>query len=88
LYRSLRLIGSPFVLAPGTPPERVQILRAAFNKAFNDPAFHKEYRKLVGDAPSPLAAAEVQRAIDGLPREPSVIELFKLFTDANPLPSH
>ena len=54
----------------------------------NDPDFHKEYRKLVGDDPSPLAAEEVQRAIEGLPREPSVIELFKLFTGANPLPSH
>jgi hypothetical protein len=32
----------------------------------------------VGDHPSPLAAEEVQRAIEGLPREPSVIELFKL----------
>ena len=87
LYRTLRLVGSPFVLAPGTPPERVQMLRAAFNKAFNDPDFHKGYRKLVGDAPSPLAAEEVQRAIEGLPREPSVIELFKLLTSANPLPS-
>jgi hypothetical protein len=87
LYRTLRLVGSPFVLPPGTPPERVQVLHAAFNKAFNDPDFHKGYRKLVGDAPSPLAAEEVQRAIEGLPREPSVIELFKLLTSANPLPS-
>jgi hypothetical protein len=66
----------------------VQILRAAFHKMFSDPDFHKEYKKLVGDDPSPLAAEEVQRAIEGLPREPSVIELFKLFTGTNPLPSH
>lgn len=88
LYRSLRLIGSPFVLPPGTPPEQVQILRAALQKVFNDPDFHKDYRKLVGDSPSPLAAEEVQRAIDGLPREPSVIEMFKQLTGPNPLPPH
>jgi len=88
LFRALRLVGSPYILPPGTPPERVQILRAAFQKIFSDPDFHKDYRKLVGDDPSPLAAEEVQRAIEGLPREPSVIELFKHITSANPLPSH
>ena len=88
LFRSLRLVGSPYILPPATPPERAQILRAAFNKAFNDPDFHKEYKKLVGDDPSPLAAEEVQRSIEGLPREPSIIELFKKITSADPLPSH
>jgi tripartite-type tricarboxylate transporter receptor subunit TctC len=88
LFRSLRLVGSPYILPPGTPPERVQILRAAFHKAFNDPDFQKDYKKLVGDDPSPLAAEDVQRSIEGLPREPAVIELFKQITSANPLPSH
>ncbi|HEX2229571.1 MAG TPA: hypothetical protein VHM64_20750 [Candidatus Binatia bacterium] len=88
LYRLLRLIGSPFVLPPGTPPERVQILRAAFQKTFNDPEFRKDYGKLTGDEPSPLAADEVQRAIEGLPRDPSVIEKFKQITSANPLPAY
>lgn len=87
LFRSLRLTGAPYILPPGTPPERVQILRAAFRKIFDDPEFHKEYKKLVGDSPTPLVAEEVQRAIETLPREPSVIETFKLITSANPLPS-
>jgi tripartite-type tricarboxylate transporter receptor subunit TctC len=88
LYRLLRLIGSPFVLPPGTPPERVQILRAAFQRTFSDPEFRKDYGKLTGDEPSPLAADEVQRAIEGLPRDPSVIEKFKQITSANPLPAY
>jgi len=87
LFRSLRLIGSPYILPPGTSPERTQILRAAFRRIYDDPEFHKEYKKLVGDEPSPLAAEEVQRAIETLPREPSVIETFKLITSANPLPA-
>jgi tripartite-type tricarboxylate transporter receptor subunit TctC len=88
LFRSLRLVGSPYILPPGTPLERTQILRAAFRKIFDDPEFHKEYKKLVGDSPTPLAAEEVQRAIEGLPREQSVIELFKRLTSADSLPAH
>jgi tripartite-type tricarboxylate transporter receptor subunit TctC len=87
LFRSLRLIGSPYIFPPGVSPERTQVLRAAFRKIFDDPEFHKEYKKLVGDEPTPLAAEEVQRAIETLPREPPVIETFKLITSANPLPA-
>jgi hypothetical protein len=41
----------------------------------------------VGDDPSPLAAEDVQRSIEGLPRESAVIELFKQITSADPLPA-
>ena len=88
LYRSLRLVGSPFILPPATPPERVETLRAAFQKAFNDPEFQKDYKKLVGDSPSPLAAEAVQQAVQTLPREPAVIELFKQVTGGGSLPTH
>src|SRR5512145_1035752 len=84
---TLRLVGSPYILPPGASPERTQILRAAFRKIYDDPEFHKEYKKLVGDESSPLAAEEVQRAIETLPREPWVVETFKLITSANPLPA-
>jgi tripartite-type tricarboxylate transporter receptor subunit TctC len=86
LYRALRLVGSPFILPPGTPPERVETLRSAFQKVFNDPEFQKDYKKLVGDNPSPLAAEGVQQAVQSLPREPSIVELFKQVTGAGPLP--
>ncbi|HKY08310.1 MAG TPA: hypothetical protein VJQ55_08715, partial [Candidatus Binatia bacterium] len=88
LYRSLRLVGSPFILPPGTPPERVETLRSAFQKVFKDPDFQKDYKKLVGDNPSPLAAEGVQQAVQSLPREPAIVELFKHVTGAGPLPSH
>jgi tripartite-type tricarboxylate transporter receptor subunit TctC len=86
LFRSLRLVGSPYIVPPGTPRERVDALRAAFQKASRDPEFHKDFKKLVGDDPSPLAAEEIERAIQGLPREPSIIELFKEVTGSGPLP--
>jgi tripartite-type tricarboxylate transporter receptor subunit TctC len=86
LFRALRLVGSPYILPPGTPRDRVEILRAAFQKSLNDPEFRKDFRKLVGDDPSPLAADEIERAIHGLPREASIIELFKQVTGSGPLP--
>lgn len=86
LFRALRLVGSPYIVPPNTPRERVEILRAAFQKAFHDPEFHKDFKKLVGDDPSPLAAEEIERAIQGLPREASIIELFKQVTGSGPLP--
>lgn len=86
LFRALRVVGSPYILPPATPPERVAILREGFRKAFADPEFHKEFKKLVGDDPSPLAPEEVEKALRGLPREPAVIELFKQVTGAGPLP--
>lgn len=86
LFRSLRLLGSPFIVPPGTPRERVEILRGAFQKTFNDPEFRKSFNKLVGDDPSPLAVAEIERAVHGLPRDASIIELFKQVTGPGPLP--
>ena len=64
----------------------METLRSPFQKAFNDPEFHKGYKKLVGDDPSPLAAEAVQQAVQNLPREPSTVELFKQVTGAGPLP--
>jgi hypothetical protein len=41
-WRVFRMAGSPYLLPPGTPKERVDILQAAMRKALNDPEFHKE----------------------------------------------
>ena len=45
MFRLLRGAGSPYFVGPGTPKERVQILQAAFRKAYDDPEFEKEYRR-------------------------------------------
>jgi len=86
LFRSLRLVGSPYILPPGTPRERVEILRDAFQMVYKDQDFRKEYKKLVGDDPSPLTGPEIERAIQGLPREASILEIFKQVTGPGPLP--
>jgi hypothetical protein len=86
LFRNLRLTGSPFFAPPGTPPERIAILAQAINKTFNDPGFPKEYRKLVGDDPSPLSPENNQKAIKELPRDAETIALFNKLSGPGPLP--
>src|SRR5918992_107562 len=87
LSRTLRLTGSPYVLPPGTPKERMDVLQEAMRKTFKDPEFHREYRKVVGDDASPMTPEELAKAIRDTPRDPELIELFKVFSGAAPLPA-
>jgi tripartite-type tricarboxylate transporter receptor subunit TctC len=86
MQRAFRVAGGPFILPPGTPKERVEILQAAFRKTYKDPEFHKEYRKLTGEDPTPLLPEAHERTIREIPREPEVIELVKKLVGADPLP--
>jgi hypothetical protein len=87
MFRLLRGAGSPYFVGPGTPKERVQILQIAFRKAYEDPDFEKEYRKLVGDEPSPINPEDYQGAIREIPRDREIIELYKKLSGADPLPN-
>jgi tripartite-type tricarboxylate transporter receptor subunit TctC len=87
LSRIFRLTGSPYVLPPGTPKDRVDILQEAMRKTFKDSDFHREYRKIVGEVVSPLLPEELTKAIQDTPRDAELIELFKVFSGAAPLPA-
>lgn len=87
MVRAFRQVGSPYILPPGTPPEPVKILRQAFTKTFNDPEFHKEYKKMVGEEPTPINPEEMDKLIKELPRDPEIIDLFKKINAAGPLPA-
>jgi tripartite-type tricarboxylate transporter receptor subunit TctC len=87
MFRLLRGAGSPYFVGPGTAKDRVQILQAAFRKAYEDPEFEREYRKVTGDNPSPINPEDYQTAIREIPRDPEIIELYKKFSGADPLPN-
>jgi tripartite-type tricarboxylate transporter receptor subunit TctC len=87
LSRTLRLTGSPYVLPPGTPRDRVDIVQEAMRKTFKDAVFQREYRKVVGDEASPMTPEELAKAIRETPRDPELIEWFKVFSGAGPLPA-
>jgi tripartite-type tricarboxylate transporter receptor subunit TctC len=86
MWRTLRLLGSPYVLPPGTPKDRVEILGRAMRRALVDPDFHGEYKKLVGDDADPLMPEEVTKAIRDIPRDAEVVDMLKQISSAGPLP--
>lgn len=86
MARAFRIAGTPFVLPPGTPKDRVEIIQGAFRKAFQDPDFFREYKKLTGDEPTPLLPEAHEKAVKDIPRNPEVVEVFKKLVGAGPLP--
>lgn len=87
MYRNFSLTGAPFILPPAMPRDRIEIIKEALRQTFKDPAFLQEYRKLVGDDPSPLMPEENEKAIRELPRDRETIELYKRFSGAGPIPA-
>ena len=86
MQRAFRIAGQPFVLPPGTPKDRVEIIQEAFRKTYKDPEFHKQYKKFTADDPTPLLPEAHERVIKEIPRDPEVGQLFKKLMGADPLP--
>ena len=86
MARNFRLIGSPFILPPGTPKEQVEILEQAMRKTFKDPDFTASMLKFAGAEASPLMPEEQTAAIKEIPREPQIIDLYNKIAGAGPLP--
>ena len=86
LTRAFSGVGSPFIFPPGTPPDKVQILREAMRKTFNDPEFYAEFKKLVGEEPGPLMPEEHEKAIRDLPRDRELVDLFNKLSSAEAMP--
>src|SRR5262245_5117877 len=87
MYRTFRLVGTPYVFPPRTPKAQVQILRDAMRKAYQDPEFHKEFNKLTGFEASPIMPEEMEKAVRELPRDRETVELFKKLAGGDPMPS-
>ncbi|HEY7559679.1 MAG TPA: hypothetical protein VIH18_33255 [Candidatus Binatia bacterium] len=86
MFRTFRLVGSPYILPPGTAPEIVAIWRDAMRKTFIDPAFLKEFKKLSADDATPLTPEAQDKAIKDIPRDSEVIALFNKLAGGEPLP--
>jgi hypothetical protein len=86
VQRNLRLVGSPFILPPGVPNDRVALLRRAFNYMFKDPQFLSEWKKLVGEEAHPLSGEQQEKAIRELPRGDEIVAFFNSIGGAGPLP--
>lgn len=86
MQRAFVSAGTPFLFPPGTPADKVNIMRDAMRKTFADPEFKAEFRKMVGEEPDPLAPEELEKAIRELPRDRETVELFNKLSGADPMP--
>jgi tripartite-type tricarboxylate transporter receptor subunit TctC len=86
MFRTFRLVGSPYILPPGTPSEAVNYWREAMRRTFKDPAFLKDFKRLSADDATPLTPEEQDKAIKDIPRDVDVIALFNKIAGGDPLP--
>ena len=86
MARNFRLVGSPYLLGPGVPADRVKVLQDAFHKVFTDPALSKTWEEITGEPASPLTPTEQEKAIKEMPHETETIDVFKKLAGAGPLP--
>lgn len=87
IWRAFRGVGSPYILPPGTPNERVTVLKEALRKTFIDPDFGPYFKKIVADDISPLGADELTRVVTDMPRDRETLALLKKFSGPEPLPA-
>ena len=87
MFRAFQYPRWPYIFPPGTPKDRVKIIRDAMRKAFADPEFSAEYEKLMGSSASPLGGEELEQAIQELPRDPEVVQLYKKLAGPDPFPA-
>lgn len=86
LWRAFRSVGSPYILPPGTPKDKVAILEEAMRKTFKDPDFSPYFKKLVTDDASPMDATELRKVVAEMPRDAETIDMLKKFAGPGPLP--
>ena len=86
MHRAFRSVGTPYMLPPATPKERVDIIADALRATFRDPAFLSDFKKQTGAEATPITADEQTKALREIPRDKEVIELFKKLVGADPLP--
>jgi len=83
MFATLEL-GRPFVVAPETPPERVALLRRAFDQAMKDPGLVEEAGKLQLDL-NTMTGAESAASVERLYATPrAVIERVQAAVEAKP----
>jgi hypothetical protein len=87
MHRAFRSIGTPYLLPPATPKDRVDIIADALRTTFRDPAFLSDFKKNTGAEATPIMPDDQTKALRDLPRDKEAIELFKKLIGADPLPA-
>src|SRR5262245_1182873 len=87
MHRAFRSVGTPYLLPPATPKERIDVIAEALRVTFRDPAFLSDFKKQTGADATPISADEQTKALREIPRDREVVELFQKMVGADPLPA-
>lgn len=67
--------GRPYFVPPGVPPERLAILRTAFDKTMKDPEFLKDIEAVGGEVNGPMTGQELEAIVaEEVATPPSVLK--------------
>ncbi|HSE87839.1 MAG TPA: hypothetical protein VLJ79_16560 [Candidatus Binatia bacterium] len=86
MFTAFGRFSQAFVLPPGTPEERVTILKDAFRKSWKDPEFLENWKKMTRADASPLMPEELEKLVRAIPRDPEDIKLYNMIAGAESLP--
>lgn len=86
MFAAFGRFSQAFVLPPGTPEERVTVLKNAFRKSWKDPEFLENWKKMTRADASPLMPEELDKLVKTIPRDPEDIKLYNRIAGAEPLP--
>jgi tripartite-type tricarboxylate transporter receptor subunit TctC len=64
-------LGRPLIMPPGVPPDRLAIMRAAFEATLHDPGFLAVARKLGSIVDAPQSGEALERVVDQTYASPS-----------------
>jgi tripartite-type tricarboxylate transporter receptor subunit TctC len=86
MFAAFGRFSQAFVLPPGTPNDRVKILKDAFKKSWKDPEFLENWKKMTRADASPLMPEELDELVKNIPRDPEDIKLYNRIAGAESLP--
>lgn len=79
--------GSSVFFAPRDIPEAaLGALKQAFRETWNDPQFAEDYKRLTGEPADPITGEAIERALEQVPRDSEIMEIYKRLIGVGPLP--
>jgi hypothetical protein len=87
LFKASKPSTTVFFVSKGIPDAAFKPLKEAFNRAWKDPEFAKEYERMTNLPTDPMLGDEIEQALQELPNDPHVMDIYKQVIGAGPLPS-
>lgn len=85
-HNAVRPVSAVYLVPKGIPEPALRTLTDAFNKLWKDIQFTEEYERLTGEPADPLNRDEIEQVLRQIPKDPKVLEVYKILIGAGPLP--